>query len=329
MAKNSFLGLTTLLLAYITLNAASHRVVFAQSSPSLHKVVLAVPSPTLAFVQFYIGKAYGLYQQEGIELEIVRMKTDLVSPGLISGQVQYGVPLSNFVRAAAAGLAVKLVMSFQTKIGAYDFVVPNDVKSFEQLKGQMIGITARSGNLHLTAAAVLKAHGLSEGDVTFVSYADIRDATQALETGYIKGGIFPPPVNIFLSMKGFRTLARGDDYYDGALQGLATSERYIRERRAAVVAMIRATLRSLRFIEENPREAEGFIEKHQRVSSELAKKLYRILVDMSSRDGEISERWMQERLDEMEKFGLKAKIRDAGKILDLGPLREARASLKW
>lgn len=316
-----------LLWAHFLVVAATVAAVFAQPSEASERVVLAVPEPSLSFVPFYLGKKGGLYDNEGIGLEIIRMKTDLVSAGLVSGDVQYGLPLSNFVRAAASGIPVRLVMSIERRIAPYDFITTKDIASAKQLKGQPIGITARNGNLHLTAVAVLSAHGLSAQDVTFLSYPGVGECMKALEAGAIKAGIFPPPLNVMLLQKGYPLLAHGSDYYKGPLQGLAASERYLGKNRQRVVAMIRATLRSIRYVKEQPADATAFIEKHQRADPGLAKTLYGYLVDQGTEDGEITEGWVRERLDEMKRLGGTPEVSDPKKILDLGPLREARASL--
>lgn len=326
--RTAFIGVPALLLAIIVsiISWSACPPALAESA-SAQKVVLTVPARALTFVPFHFGKELGFYEKEGIDLQIVRMKTNLVSAGLISGEVKFGVPLSNFVRAAAAGMPVKLVMTVESRI-VYDLVAAKDITSLKQFKGQPIGITAKHGNLHLTAIAVLKANGVSEKDVTFISYPGLREVMQALEAGAIKGAVFPPPFNIKASKKGFPTLAHGAEYYNGAAQGLATSDRYLTEDRPAVVAMIRASLRTLRFIKANPAKTTAFIESNLKVNPELAKTLYGFLAQQISEDGEITTQWVRDRLDELIALRGTPKVLDPEKMLDLGPLREARASLK-
>jgi len=300
------------------------------AAAGLQKVVVTIPAMTVVFVPFYLGKELGFYKGEGIDLEIMIMRSDVVSAGLVSGEVHYGTPLSNYVHAAAAGTPIKLVMSIQHKGEYTEFMMAKGFTSIEQLKGQIIGITARNGNLHLISIAILKAHGVSEKEVTFISYPGASELMYALEVGAVKAATMPPPYNIFMSRKGFRILGHGPDYYYGHLIGLVTSEKYIRDSRPAVVAMIRATLRTLRYIKENPTESTDFIEKHQRTPDrEVAKKLYEMMADIGSKDGDITEQWVQDRLVEMKQFGGTPKVDDPRKILDLGPLQEARAGLKY
>jgi ABC-type nitrate/sulfonate/bicarbonate transport system substrate-binding protein len=295
------------------------------ATAGLQKVVLVVPAPTVAFLPFYFGKEVGLYEDEGIDLQIMIMRSDMGSAGLVSGEVQYGTTLSNYVRAAAAGIPIKLVMSIDRKMEYHQFVGAKDVTSVGQLKGEKIGVTARNGNLHMVAIKVLEAHGMSDKDVAFMFYPSVREVKQALEKGAIRAGSLPPPLNIYMARNGFKILGNGPDYYNGGFIGLVASDKYLKEDRPAVVAMIRATLRSLRYIRENPTKTIDFIEKQQRTPDrEIAQRLYDMMTDICSKDGEITEEWVQQRLNEMKRFGGKPKVDDPKMILDLGPLREAR-----
>lgn len=295
------------------------------ATAGLQKVVLAVPAPTVAFLPFYLGKELGLYEDEGIDLQIVRMRSDMGSAGLVSGELQYGTTLSNYLRAAAAGMPIKLVMSIDRKMEYHQLVGAKDVTSVKQLKGGKIGVTARHGNLHLVAVKVMEAHGMSEKDATFMFYPGVRESKQALETGAVRAAALPPPLNIYMARNGFQILGNGPDYYNGGFIGLVASDKYLKEDRPTVVAMIRATLRSLRYIRENPTKTTDFIEKQQKTPDRgIAQRLYDMMIDICSKDGEITEEWVQQRLNEMKRFGGKPKVDDPKMILDLGPLREAR-----
>ena len=66
-------------------------------------------------------------------------------------------------------------------------------------------------------------------------------------------------------LMGFRTLAYFGDHFEQSLSGIGTSDRMVRERPDTVKRVLRGTLKSLRYVQQNPADVSRYIEREWKV----------------------------------------------------------------
>jgi hypothetical protein len=55
----------------------------------LEKITLAIPVHALSQLPAYVGVRFGLFREEGLDVQIVQMRTALVGPALISRELDF------------------------------------------------------------------------------------------------------------------------------------------------------------------------------------------------------------------------------------------------
>jgi NitT/TauT family transport system substrate-binding protein len=168
---------------------------------------------------FVIAEEKGLFKAEGVNAIIVVMQNQVVVTGVASKNVDYGGTFSNFVGAALAGLPVKIVMSVMDG-SDHVLVTAPSIKRVEDLKGKIVGISSFGGTPHSEVLTILKKHGMSEKEVTFLQIGGSTARYQSLEIGNIQAAMLLPPFNKMARQKGFNEIIAFNDVLKIPLGGL-------------------------------------------------------------------------------------------------------------
>src|SRR5262249_9829349 len=170
---------------------------------------------------FVIAEEKGFFKGEGLNAVVVVMQNQVVVTGVASKNVDYGGTFSNFVGAALAGLPVKIVMSVMDG-SDHVLVTAPAIKRVEDLKGKIVGISSFGGTPHSEVITILRKHGMSEKDVTFLQIGGSSARYQSLEAGNIQAAMLVPPFNKIGRSKGFNEIVSFNDVLKIPLGGLAT-----------------------------------------------------------------------------------------------------------
>src|SRR5678815_5447842 len=95
------------LLLLVFLFIVAPQVHAQQEKKPLEKVRLAVAAKALTLLPYYFGKSKGLFEREGIDLEIIAMRPPIGVTALQAGEVDYGGSTGVALRAAIKGLPLK------------------------------------------------------------------------------------------------------------------------------------------------------------------------------------------------------------------------------
>ena len=294
----------------------------AATPAGLKKVTLGIPEFSADYVAYVAGQARGVYSAAGIDLEISRVRTDLAVAAVSGDQLDYGAPLSVFLRAAAEGAPIKLVMAMAERSSYYLMGQPG-MRGPADLRGKTIGITSRGGNLHTSAVAALLGNGMSPDDVTFISFPGANEMYVALKQAAVDAAVLPLTSRILAEQEGLPLVIDTGPYYDGGIRGLATSDRKLQENPADVEQMIRATLRAMDWVRENRADAIQVLQELLNEDAATTAIYYDHVVADYSATGEVKAEWVQKQLQEMELWGRPAKITDGTQLVDRRPWQRA------
>ena len=234
---------------------------------------------------FVIAEEKGLFKAEGLSAVVVVMQNQVVVTGVASKNVDYGGTFSNFVGAALAGLPVKIVMSVMDG-SDHVLVTAAPIKRVEDLKGKIVGISSFGGTPHSEVLTILRKHGMSEKDVTFLQIGGSSARYQAMEAGNIQAAMLVPPFNKIGRARGFNEIVSFNDVLKIPLGGLATHVDKIKESPGEIVKMIRALIKSVDYISNRKAEILALMEKSWGVKDDdVREAMYRDLVGLYSRNG--------------------------------------------
>jgi NitT/TauT family transport system substrate-binding protein len=234
---------------------------------------------------FVIAEEKGFFKGEGLNAVVVVMQNQVVVTGVASKNVDYGGTFSNFVGAAIAGLPVKIVMSVMDG-SDHVLVTAPAIKRVEDLKGKIVGISSFGGTPHSEVITILRKHGMTEKDVTFLQIGGSSARYQSLEAGNIQAAMLVPPFNKIGRQKGFNEIVSFNDVLKIPLGGLATHTDKMKESPGEIVKMIRALIKSVDYINNRKADILALMEKSWGVKdAEVREAMYRDLVGLYSRNG--------------------------------------------
>ena len=184
--------LTALLTSILLIAIASP--VWAQ----LKKVRFSVSAASIAEVPFRIAHVKGFYRDEGLDVEVIMIRGAVGMQALLGGSVDYTSSSGSTIAAAVRGIPVKLVFIASAK-PQFDLVVQPQIRTIQDLKGKVVGISSRGGAVDLLMQLLLQKNGLIPNkDVTTIVVGAQEETVLALRTGRIAAGLFTPPRPLLL-----------------------------------------------------------------------------------------------------------------------------------
>jgi ABC-type nitrate/sulfonate/bicarbonate transport system substrate-binding protein len=245
---------------------------------SLEKVVITYPSRSIASVDLYIAQERGFFRQEGIVADVVQVRGNIGVTALLSGDAHAVNNVGTVIRAMErSDLPVKVV-SQSLKKNLFWLVTKPEVKSLSELKGKIFGTTTLGGSQHLAALRLLQKAGLDpDKDITVVIGGDVPAQLQSLVSGVIQLAALSPPT-VILARDKFKMKIHGSTLEDvpNLQNGLAFSEKLLREKRELVKRILRARSRAHRYFWENERGAADVLANYLKVDLPVALESYRL-----------------------------------------------------
>ena len=291
------------------------------------RVRFAYPAKSLNYLPITMGRDKGIFQAEGIDLQMILVASTIQVAALTTGDIDFSGAQSQVMAGAARGLPVKVV-GFLTIKPSFWLMAKPEIKTMAELKGKIIGITAIGSSTDTLARFLVSKNGLApDREVAFIGTGTTSNILTAMKAGTVDAGVLSPPFNAMATQMGYRTLAYFGDYVEQSLSGVGTADRMMRERPELVKRMLAATIKSLRFIQQRPSDSIQFISKEWSLDSAAATELYKSMLPAFSKDGGMEEKGIRDALKrETERMALKEET-PLSKVMDLRLLREVQKGL--
>jgi ABC-type nitrate/sulfonate/bicarbonate transport system substrate-binding protein len=157
---------------------------------SLHVSVHAADKIRIGFPEFNsstftlpLAQIKGFFNEEGLQAELIRLRSAVVLPALTSGEIDYHTVVSPAVNAALRGIPVRVVACFTPGFTTAIIARP-DIKTIQDLKGKTIGLNSIGGGLESTVRLMLRHYGLDlDKDVKFLAMGGVETRFAALKQG--------------------------------------------------------------------------------------------------------------------------------------------------
>ena len=267
--------------------------------PQLKKIRFSMTSIAITDLQFKIAQLKGFYREEGLEVETILIRGAVGLQALIGGSVDYSSAAGALIAAGARGAAVRLVLIVNSK-PQFDLVAQPQIKSIQQLKGKLIGISSRGGAVDLLTQLILTQNGLTPNkDATLLVIGSPEELAMALRTGRIAACLLTPPRQLILYREGFNKLAYSGDYLSTyPTGGIGATEEKIRTNPSEVLAFVRASLKGLHFYTQNRAESIEIISSYLGIKDRsLAAEVYDLHLSRLGTIGVQDEAWMRGAID--------------------------------
>jgi NitT/TauT family transport system substrate-binding protein len=250
----------------------------AEAQHNLDRIVITYPSRSIASVDLYIAQERGFFRQEGLLADVVQVRGNIGVTALLSGDAHAVNNVGTVIRAMErSDLPVKVITQ-SLKKNLFWLVTKPEVKSLSELKGKIFGTTTFGGAQHLAAARLLQKAGLNpDKDITVVIGGDVPAQLQSLVSGTIQLAALSPPT-VILARDKFKLKIHGSTLEDlpNLQNGLAFTEKMLREKRELVRRILRARSRAHRYFWENERGSAEVLANYLKVELPVALESYRL-----------------------------------------------------
>ena len=264
-------------------------------SAQLKKVRFSTTGISISELPFKVAQLKGFWREEGLDVETILIRGAVGMQALLGGSVDYTSASGSTIAAAVRGLPVKLVFISSSK-PQFELVSQPQIKSVQELKGKIVGISSRGGSNDLMMQLILQKNGLAPNkDVTTLIVGAQEETVIALRTGRIAAALLTPPRNFMLQRDGFNRIAYSGDYMSTyANGGIGVTDEKIKTNPAEVLAFVKGTLKGLQYSMKNRAEMVKIMPGYLGIKdAALIEQLYDLYLTRQSVDGSVDDHWMR------------------------------------
>jgi len=267
------------------------------SVSSAETIKFALPGNSMGYLPLFVAVHRGFFKDEGLEIELPRLRPSIAQNALLAGEVQYHGLADSGLRLAARGLPIKAIF-YGADRPMYYLVAQKEIRSVAELKGKRVGVSQFGGTSDLSARLALKHFGVEpEKDALLIQIGAEGTRMAALRAGSVSAIIVPVPAVAILKREGFKVVSFVGDVIEFASNGYSTTDQRIKEHPQEVKKVVRALYRGLRYAKENPEGTIAVIQKEWKVDAEIAKGSYEAIIAALNDDGIIGAKQLKIHFD--------------------------------
>jgi ABC-type nitrate/sulfonate/bicarbonate transport system substrate-binding protein len=247
--------------------------VYAATTTILTPVRLGYSAMTFTVLPVLFGVETGVFQQSGIDLKLQQIRGDLTIPAMLNNELDYAIGVLPTLWAAAEGMPIRQIAGGQIR-PAFSLVAQPSVNSYDDLRGNLVGVSRLRSLASNLLNVILKKHGLGISEVRVISLQTTNNVYLTLDTKQISAGMLSLPLDIKAKLAGYKILANAADYTTAYQGGIATTIKKINDSRDMTERMLAAYVQSLRGLKTNRDATVDIIVKHFKVDKALAAASY-------------------------------------------------------
>ena len=285
------------------------------------KVRIAPSSPGLAAWPMHLAAREGFFVREGLNPEIMVMRTNTGIAALVTGSVDFTTAGGSAMRAAVNGAPIKMILNVNKKADLW-IVAQKNIPRVEDLRGKMIGVGGNWGTQFYQVLEALRPNGIDK-DVQLVSTGDVANGFLSLQQGSMPAVALTPPYSILAKRQGYRDLVHtGDVIGVSPTTALVTTKDKLEREPQKIRRTIRAVMRAVEFAKTRRAEMIQFIIRQYKMEREVADSVYDALMDTLNPTLSLTDQEVQvelNRIAEQSKAKLTVKPAD---VVDFGLVKQ-------
>lgn len=231
---------------------------------------------------FRVAADKGFFEKEGLQARFITMRTALITPALMQGDLDYTVALPSIAGAALQGIPAK-ILGVVSKGTGYAIVSKPEIESVQMLKGRKFGINSFGASDDYTVHTFLSKSGLDPArDVTFLTIGGTSARFAALSAGVIDAAAVSSPFEYRAEQSGLKILVPFNETAEHVKlsnAGLAATQAKMAKDGAQIVRALRALRAAILFIREQPAGSVDLLIKTLKLNRSLAERLYPVYRD--------------------------------------------------
>ena len=241
------------------------------------KTRIALSVRNVVLLPFYYAKDRRLFEKNGLDVELIQMRSDLQMAGLTSGDLDFAAAVGSGIQGIVNGLPVKVV-GILYHGSPFSLLAGPAVSGPKDLEGKKVGVSRIGSESHKAAVLMLEKSGADVKKVTFLQTGSTTVSMIALQQGSVDAAVLSPPFTGEMVIKGFRIIQRSRGIVEVPSNGLVTSRDKLQRQPQKVGSTLRAMVESLRLIRQDRAAVVEYIRKSFSVQPRVAEEAYDDLV---------------------------------------------------
>ena len=187
--------------------------VFPASSSPAQRVTLRygqIPSSikTVSAIQFVIGQRKGLFEREGIQLNLMPIEggADNMMVALNDGKVDITRTATPYLIQSVLKGSDGVAIAGETATPIYSLIVKPEIKSFAELKGKTVGLSLAVDTISISTRKLMAMNGITESDFKLRELVGTPARSECLHKGECDAVPLGQPEDLLLMGKGYRRL---------------------------------------------------------------------------------------------------------------------------
>jgi NitT/TauT family transport system substrate-binding protein len=294
------------------------------------KVPVAVPDLSMSLITFIVAKEKRFYEDEGLDVELIKMSAPLANLALIGGNVAFGAAGAAAIPSAIRGAPLRFLFHTYYRPIYWLYAHP-EIRDLRGLKDKKVGVSGIGSGPDLLLREFLRKHGLEGGrDVAILPLGVGTARFLALKAGSVEAAMLSPPSNFLAEEAGFRQLVSfvKEDLVD-LQSAVVVREGATQSEPSLVEKFLRGTLKGFFYARENRAGTIPILARVQHIQEDLAAKTYDVSRPAMTSDGTVSDELLKRTLDQtVQRLGLKDAPSSFLKVFDYSLTRKIRADLE-
>ncbi|HYA30951.1 MAG TPA: ABC transporter substrate-binding protein [Acidobacteriota bacterium] len=253
------------------------------------RVRLSISAVDVSFLTAGVALKRGLFRDEGLDVELIRMNANVSVTALATGDIDYTMVFASVVRGALRGMPMRVVASYMDS-STHLLIARPEFKTIRDLKGKTLAVSTYGATSDVAARMMMKQGGIDpEKELKIIPLGGERSRYAALKEGIVDVAVLSPPTDTEAQRSGLRVLSRFFEHFKLPFTGVGTNLKKLKEKPDEVRRMVKALLRANLFVRSNREGTIQTLMDWVKVDRESAAATYDSTVKIFSEDGSISE----------------------------------------
>jgi NitT/TauT family transport system substrate-binding protein len=307
----------------------------ARESAGQEKKSVRVAFVSLSWHQelpFRIAQVKGYFKEQGLAIEPILIRGGPAAiAALASGDVDFASigGAQAPIRSRARGLDVYIIGSISNRVN-YTMIGARDVRTVEDLKGKIIGVTGAGAFSDFVVRVYLKNNGLdADKDVVLRPLGPTTLRVSALEKGIIAAAPFSAEEAVSLLKKGFPMIANLSESLNIPQSILIARGEVLEKYPETSKRFLKAIIQGLRVVRSNKKEAlQAGYDSGLKGDPDIVSRAYDLYSAAYTADLSVAAAGIQLMLDEDIRNGIVDKKMTLDRVIDERPLKRAQKELQ-
>jgi NitT/TauT family transport system substrate-binding protein len=274
----------------------------------------------------WVMKDAGFFKQEGLDANLIYIaSSSTMAQAMLAGEVAISTTNSQaIVDTGLQGGDLVAVGAFVNFVALYVIAAP-EIKSVADLRGRPVGVSRFGATTDFAIQMFLKKYGLEPiRDVPILQIGGLPELAAALSKKSIYAAAMSYPMGLVAQQAGMKMLANlAKEEIPFVHQGITTTGKFLRERRAHAKALVRAYGRAVHFMHSRKEESKAIVSRYTKVADPgMLEGTMQYVYDFVEKIPLVKREAVQVTLDEAAKKNPKAKQAKAEQFYDNSLVQE-------